>query len=255
MGRFDASAYGEQLGAAAYESLYPPDQLSTDEAVTFLSELARAGQSKSLLEMGIGSGRLAIRLSEQGLRVAGIDASAAMVADLRLSNPDISVKVGDFADLYLGETFSVVALVFNTIFDPRGVEVQLATFRNAARHLEPGGAFVVEAFVLSDEQRNGDWVLSPRFVGTEHVELQVARYDIESNSVEKTLIHLRPSGPTFLTVYDAYASPGELDVMAHVAGLERGARFSDWGHEPFHAGSSRHVTVYRRPVERDAANL
>lgn len=139
-----------------------------------------------------------------------------------------------------------MALVFNNILDPRGLSAQLALFENAARHLVPGGCFVIEAFVLSDEARDGSWTVTPRYVGEEHVELQMARFDIETSTLERTLVHLRPDGPHFVAVRDVYAGPGELDVMAHVNGMTRIARYSTWSRAPFTARSRRHISVYQR---------
>jgi hypothetical protein len=140
----------------------------------------------------------------------------------------------------------VLLLAFNGILDPRGREAQRDIFRNAAGHLAPGGCFVVESFVLSDAQRSGAWSVSPRYVGDEHVELQVTRYDIETNRIERTLVHLRPEGPTFVSVFDTYASPGELDLMAETAGLQLRSRSADWADAGFTSASGRHVSVYER---------
>jgi SAM-dependent methyltransferase len=248
---FDPASYGEMLGAS-YDTLYPADGLDTDACVTFLAELARrdsAGSSAgSVLEFGIGSGRLALELHRRGIRVAGIDASPAMIERLRDRDPDghIYVALGDFACTRIGGQFAVVALVFNTILDERGLPSQLGTFENAARHLPPGGFFVVEAFVLSDAARDGRWTVSPRYVGADHVELQMARFDIETGIVERTLVHLLPDGAQFVTVKDVYAGPGELDVMAHVHGMRRIERYASWTREPFTAHSPRHISVYQR---------
>jgi hypothetical protein len=132
-----------------------------------------------------------------------------MVAALRAKAPDapIDVTIGDYASARVSGSFSVVALVFNNILDPRGLPAQLALFANAARHLAPGGCFVVEAFVLRDAERDGNWVVSPRYVGTDHVELQLARFDIETGTLERTLVHLRPGGAEFVSVKDVYSAP------------------------------------------------
>ena len=182
------------------------------------------------------------------MQVAGIDASREMVAALRVKAPDaeIPVAIGDCASTHVEGTFAVVALVFNNILDPRGLAAQLEIFTNARRHLAPGGHFVIEAFVLLDDMKDGSWRIAPRYVGTDHVELQMARFDIGTSTVERTLVHLRPEGSEFITVRDAYAGPSELDVMAHVTGLARVARYSDWQYSPFTSQSRRHVSVYRR---------
>jgi hypothetical protein len=116
---------------------------------------------------------------------------------------------------------------------------------NAARHLGDGGYFVVESFVLSDAQRSGEWWVSPRYVGKEHVELQLARYDIATNRLERTLVHLRPGGLDFVEVADTYAGPAELDVMADVTGFELQTRTAGWFGEVFTSTSTKHVSVYR----------
>jgi SAM-dependent methyltransferase len=242
---YDPATYGDRL-AAEYDTLYPPDGLETRAAVNFLAELAESRPEPSVLELGIGTGRLAIELHRRGLRVAGIEASERMVAVLRKKAPGahIDIVIGDYATTRVGGSFSVVALVFNNILDPRGLQTQLALFENAARHLSPGGCFVIEAFVLGDDARDGRWTISPRYVGDDHVELELARFDIETGTLERTLVHLRAGGPEFVSVRDVYAGPGELDVMAHVNGMTRIARYSTWDRDPFTANSRRHISVY-----------
>jgi SAM-dependent methyltransferase len=242
---YDPAAYGNRLGAD-YDTLYPAGGLETEATVALLMELAGARPGRSLLEFGIGTGRLALALQGRGLRVAGIDASTRMVEALR-SKPGgerIEVAIGDYTTARVPGAFGVVALVFNNVLDPRGLPAQLALFENAARHLQPGGCFVVEAFVLDDDARSGAWNVSPRYVGDTHVEFQLARFDLDTNHLDRTLVHLRPEGIEFVSVKDSYAAPGELDVMAHVTGMRRIARFADWTRTPFTARSRRHVTVY-----------
>jgi hypothetical protein len=154
--------------------------------------------------------------------------------------------MGDYVSTRIAGAFSVVAPVFNNILDPRGLPAQLKLFENAAQHLSPGGCFVVEAFVLDDDARDGSWTVSPRYVGAEHVELQLARFDIETGTLERTLVHLRPEGTEFVSVRDVYAGPAELDVMAHVNGMTRIARYATWTRAPFTAHSRRHISVYER---------
>lgn len=247
MTRYDPAAYGDRLGAA-YDSLYPPEALDTADAVALLAELASSRPQRSILELGIGTGRLAIALHRQGLSVAGVEASVRMVEALREKAPDadIEVAIGDYASTGVDRTFAVVALVFNNILDPRGTDAQMQIFANAARHLASGGCFVVEAFVLDDAARDGSWNVTPRYVGEDFAELQLARFDIETGTLERTLIHLGKAGSDFVTVRDKYASPAELDVIAHVSGFRRLARYSSWARDPFTARSRRHVTIYER---------
>ncbi len=241
----DPTEYGDRLGAK-YDALYPAAGLETEDAVALLADLAEARRGRSLLEFGIGTGRLALPLQDRGLRVAGIDASARMVEVLRAKpgGTQIAVEIGDYTTARVEGSFSVVALVLNCILDDRGLSAQLAVFENAARHLEPAGCFVIEAFVLDDYARSGAWTVSPRYVGEAHVEFQLARFDLDTNRLERTLVHLRPEGLDFVTVKDSYASPGELDVMAHVNGMKRIARYGSWSRDPFTAHSPRHISVY-----------
>jgi SAM-dependent methyltransferase len=242
---YDPARYGNLVGDD-YDDLYPGDSDETEASVKALAKLACERPQQSVLELGIGSGRVALGLHRLGLRVAGIDGSESMVAQLRAKpqSQKIDVAIGDYRSTRIDETFAIVALLYNGIFDPRGAEAQLDIFRNAACHLDTGGCFVVESFVLSDEQRAGGWWIDPRYVASEHVELQFARYDIASNKVERTLVHLRPRGLQFLTVTDTYASPGELDLMAHIAGFKLLSRAAGWSEEDYTSHSSRHVSVY-----------
>jgi SAM-dependent methyltransferase len=246
MSEGDPGRYGKMLGGR-YDNLYPSTSLDTEEMALLLADLAKKTKSTSLLEFGIGTGRLAIAVLEQGINVSGVDSSPDMVRQLRekVAADCIPVVVGDYRNALVEGAFGVVALVFNGIFDPRGREAQFDIFENAARHLERGGYFVVESWVMIDAQRNGQWSVIPRYVGPEHVELQFARYDIASNQIERTLLHLRPTGSEFLTVRDTYAAPGELDVIAHATGFERVARYANWKRDEYTSVSAGHVSVYQ----------
>jgi SAM-dependent methyltransferase len=244
---YDPGRYGKAVGGGGdYDAMYPSDSLETEASVAMLIGLARGHAYHSVLELGIGTGRIALALRAAGIRVAGIDGSEAMVAQLREKpgGKEIEVTIGDYRDAQVDARYGVVLLGFNGILDPRGREAQRDIFDNAARHLAPGGRFVVESLVLSDAQRSGEWSVNPRYVGEEHVELQVMRYDMEANRIERTLVHLRPGGPTFVSVFDTYASPGELDLMAESAGLMLRSRSADWAGADFTSTSARHVSVY-----------
>lgn len=254
MNAYDPARYGKLVGDD-YDRLYPGDPDETRASVDALARLARERPQESLLELGIGTGRIALGLHRLGVRVAGIDGSEAMIAQLRAKphGDEIDVTIGDYRSTRIDETFATVALLYNGIFDPRGAEAQIDIFRNAARHLDIGGRFVVESFVLNDRQRGGDWWIDPRYVASSHVELQFARYDVASNKVERTLVHLRPTGLQFLAVTDTYASPGELDLIGRIAGFKLLARSAGWRDEPYTATSARHVSVYElfeRPQAR-----
>jgi SAM-dependent methyltransferase len=242
---YDPARYGNVVGDN-YDELYPGDPGETSATADALARLARERDPHTLLELGIGTGRVALAVQELGIQVAGIDGSESMIAQLRAKPEaaDVQVELGDYRDTRIEGTFATVALLYNGILDPRGPDAQLDIFRNAARHLAPAGRFVVESLVLSDEHRAGGWWTTPRYVGSEHVELQFARYDITTNRIERTLVHLRPAGLQFLTVTDIYASPAELDLMATVTGFTLLHRHAGWHGEDYTAHSSRHVSVY-----------
>ncbi len=244
MEKHDPAAYGRSVGAD-YDALYP-DPADTQTAVSRLAELAGSG---ALLEFGIGTGRLGLALLERGVTVAGIEGSEMLAQQLRAKRrgDEIDVVVGDFADAVASGSFSVVLLALNTIFAISTREAQIQCFANAARHLAPGGCFVVEAFILRGEQLEGRWYVQPRHVLDQHVELQVARYDPAVHLIERTLVHLTPTGTRFVSVVDNYAWPGELDLMARAAGLQLRSRWSGWDRAPFGAGSEKHVSVYELP--------
>jgi SAM-dependent methyltransferase len=238
----DSAAYGRAIGDD-YDRLYP-DPPDTEDTVALLAALAEAGP---VLELGIGTGRLGLPLVERGLTVAGIEGSQTIADQLRAKprGSEIEVAVGDFAGARVDGAFSLVALVFNTIFALPDREAQQRCFANAARHLRPGGRFVVEAFVLAGDQLDGRWWVRPRNVGDDHVELQLGRYEIATERLERALVHLTPDGTRMVNVRDTYAWPGELDLMAGQAGFVLQERWGGWRRERFSAASEKHVTVYR----------
>lgn len=252
MSDYDPAGYGDTLGAE-YDILYPERQFDTERAVALIASLAGSPSSSAgILEFGIGTGRLALPLLQQGFRVAGIEASSVMLEQLRSkpSAAEIDVALGDFARQRLESRFAVVVLAVNGITDPPTREAQIACFENAARHLEPGGCFVIETYVLAPEQLSGDWSIWPRIVEDEHVELQLSRWDAASSRVERTLVHLMPDRVRLIRLVDNYAWPGELDLMARAAGLRLRCRFGGWNREPFDASSRRHVSIYERAPTR-----
>jgi len=242
---YDPAAYGEHL-AADYDALYSaiPD---TEEAVACLAELAGQG---AVLEMGVGTGRLALPLRERGIDVHGIEASPAMVAELRKrpGGDEIPVAVGSFAHAEISEQrFSVVVLALHTIFGLPTQDEKISCFANAERHLDDDGVFVVEATVLDvGAFRCGQAVL-PRFTSPERVELQVLRYDSATQMVQTTNVHLSSDGVRLNGFTNAYASPQELDLMARLGGLRLRERWGAWSGVPFTAASPRHISIYERP--------
>jgi SAM-dependent methyltransferase len=233
--------------AARYDEasaeMFEPDAL--DPAVAFLAELAGDGAA---LELAIGTGRVALPLAERGVRVHGIDLSRAMVERLR-SKPggaEIPVTIGDIARTRVEGSFSLVYLVFNTIENLTTQAGQVACFRNAAAHLEPGGCFVIEVEVPALQ-----WIApGDRFhvfdAGDEH--WGVDEYDVATQSLISHHFTTVAGGVERSTFPLRYVWPAELDLMAELAGLRLRERWAGWTHEPFTSDSRSHVSVWERPA-------
>jgi len=208
--------------------------------------LARGGP---VLELGVGTGRVAIALAERGLKVHGIDGSAEMLAALRAKpgGDAVVTSQGDFAELDLGQTFRLVALLVNTIYALPDQDAQVRCFQRTADHLEPGGRFVVEAWV-PDALPAGQ-SLRPRTLAQGLIGLVVADNDPVAQVLSTIQVALGTQlGVRVFPVVHRYAWPAELDLMARLAGLDREARWADWAHTPMTASAQHHVTVYRRPA-------
>ncbi len=239
---YDPAAYGEAV-AGDYDALYGsiPD---TEEAVALLADLAGVGP---LLELGIGTGRLALPLAARGVEVHGVEASEAMIAELarKPGGEDIPVVRSSFDDYRIDERFSCVVLALHTIYGLPSHDRQVRCFATAAEHLRPGGVFIVEAnLVDAADFRNGKAVM-PRFRSEERVELQVMEYDVVSQRMEVTNVHLSSEGGVRLNSFtNQYSSPREMDLMARLGGLRLRERFGGWSRESFTAASAKHVSVY-----------
>lgn len=217
---------------------------TTDAAVDFL--LSLAAQGTAALELGVGTGRIAMPLAQRGVRVQGVDASEAMVARLRekAGGVDVPITIGDFADVGVDGQFHLVYVVFNTFFALSSQADQVRCFRNVAAHLTPDGHFVIEAFVpdptLFDRQQR---VSAPR-VELERIQLDVSRHNPVLQQVTTQHVMIGREGIMLLPVQLRYAWPSELDLMAQLAGLRLVERFGGWSREPFSASSASHVSVY-----------
>jgi SAM-dependent methyltransferase len=234
--------FGEDV-AATYDGgpMFSAEVLGP--TVDFLAALAG---ERAALELGIGTGRVALPLAERGVRVHGIDLSEAMVAKLseKPGAHRIAVTIGDFATTRVDGTFSLVYLVFNTIGNLTTQDDQVACFQNAAEHLEPGGRFVVE-IGIPDLQRlaPGERFL-PFDVSAEH--LGFDEYDIASQRLVSH--HLWPEGGVWRksSLPFRYVWPAELDLMARLAGMRLRERWEDWDRSPFTSESRKHVSVWER---------
>jgi len=241
-----ADGYFDEQVAARYDESVPEmfDPGVVDPAVDRIAELARGGRA---LELGIGTGRIALPLAQRGVEVHGIELSNAMVARLRAKpgGEAIGVTMGDFATATADGTFSVAYLVFNTIMNLTTQAKQVACFRNVAAHLEPGGCFLVE--VLVPELRRlppGETLVAFHVSETRW---GIDEYDVAAQGVTSHHLRLADGRLDRLTIPFRYVWPSELDLMAELAGMRPRDRWGGWNREPFTGESRKHVSVWERP--------
>jgi SAM-dependent methyltransferase len=238
--------FGERI-AKTYETRWPElfEPAAIDPVVDFLAGLAVDGAA---LELGIGTGRIAIPLRRRGVPVHGIDLSPDMLAELRAKpgSEDIGTTVGDFATTRVARTFRLAYLLRNTIMNLTTQDAQVACFENVAAHLEPGGRFVIEVIVpalqrLPPGETVRAFTVTPAHLGFEEFEVatQIAishHYWMLDGSWEARSVPFR------------YVWPAELDLMARLAGMTLRERWSDWDRSPFTSDSTQHVSVWEKPV-------
>ncbi|RYG76934.1 class I SAM-dependent methyltransferase [Yimella sp. RIT 621] len=221
--------------------MFEPDVL--DPAVDFLAALADGG---SALEFAIGTGRVAIPLADRGVHVEGIELSKPMVEQLRSKDADLPVSIGDMATATRPGAFDLVYLVWNSIGNLRTQSEQVECFRNAARHLKPGGRFVIELWVPGIRRFPPGQAAVPFHVGEHHV-----GFDTYDMTTQQGTSHHYTRGDDGSVRYGAsnfrYIWPAECDLMAQLAGLEIEARYADWSKAPFTTDSESHVSVWRKP--------
>jgi SAM-dependent methyltransferase len=241
-----SSDYWDAESAARYDQssafMFEPEVL--DPAVDFLAAVAGDGAA---LELAIGTGRVAIPLVERGVRVAGIELSQPMTDELHRKRADIPVVVGDMATARVEGEFSLVYVVWNSIGNVRTQAEQVATFRNAARHLAPGGRFVVELGVPGIRRYPPGQAAVPFHVGRHHAGFDT--YDMTTQ--QGTSHHYRRHDDGSVTYGSSnfrYIWPAECDLMAQLAGMELDQRVADWHGSPFTNDSESHVSVWRKPA-------
>ena len=237
--------FDEQVAARYDESSAEhstPDVV--EPIVDLLTELAAGGRA---LEFGIGTGRIALPLARRGVPVVGIELSNAMVARLRAKagGEATAVTIGDFATARVDASFSLVYLVFNTIMNLTTQAAQVACFRNAATHLDPGGCFVIEVGV-PDLRRlpPGD---SARVFHVSEGRWGIDAYDVANQRLTSHHFEVVDGRVERFSVPFRYVWPAELDLMAELAGLRLRERWAGWNREPFTAESNQHVSVWEKP--------
>ena len=238
---YDAATYGDRIAEVYDEWFAVPSD--TEDTVAYLSGIAGPGP---VLELGIGTGRVALPLAQRGHDVHGVDASEAMVEKLRARTEGIPVTIGDFAGLDIEGEFSLVYVVFNTFFALLSQEDQVRCFSNVAGRLREGGVFVIEAFVPDLTRWDRDQRIEAHRVGPDSVVLGVSRHDPVEQRIASNHLVVSGAGIKLYPVRLRYAWPSELDLMARLAGLRLRERWGGWRREPFTASSAKHVSVYER---------
>lgn len=235
--------FGERV-AERFDERYADlsDPAVVDPIVAFLADVASGGAA---LELGIGTGRIALPLARHGVRVHGIELSEAMVARLRAKPgaEQVGVTVGDFATTTVEGRFSVAYIVANTIMNLTTQDEQVACFRNAAAHLEANGCFVIEVLVPRLQQLPRGETFQPFAVGPTH--LGFDEYDVVSQGVVSHHYWIDDGKVDVISPPFRYVWPSELDLMARLAGMTLRERWSGWKREPFTAESDKHVSVWQ----------
>lgn len=235
----------DEWTAQTYETKWPElfDPAVIEPAVGFLAELAGKGRA---LELGIGTGRIALPLSRRGVRVHGIELSPAMVAQLRTKpgSDDIGVTIGDFATTGPGGTFALAYLVRNTITNLTSQDEQVACFGNVAAHLEDGGCFVIEVYVPALRRLPPGESVHPFMVTPEHLGFE--EYDFVSQVAHSHHYWVTGGQMETRSTPHRYVWPAELDLMARLAGMTLRERWADWTREPFTGDSTSHISVWQK---------
>ena len=230
--------------AQTYDTLHgASDARLIDKTVNRLLELAGGGD---ILEFAVGTGRIALPLIQKGARVKGIEMSRAMVAKLREkeAGPPMDVTIGDMTETHVPGPFALVYLVFNTIDNLTTQEAQIACFENAARHLDPGGRFVVETLVPPLQKIPFGETKLAFACDADH--FGIDEFNVATQHYRSHHAWLSDAQHRHLSIPFRYVWPSELDLMARIAGLALEFRWSDWDGAPFDRMSTKHVSVWRK---------
>ena len=233
--------YGERV-AGVYDdwySDYDPD------AIDLLEELSAKG---SALELGIGTGRIALPLAALGISVSGIDAASSMVSRLKSKQgaDKVTVTIGDFSQVPVTGTFNLVYVVFNTFFALSTQQEQVDCFRNVAAHLTSGGCFLIEAFVPDPSRFSSGKATWATAVTSDRVELDVSNHDAVNQKVVSQKVVMTDGQVRLYPIQIRYVWPSELDLMAQLAGLRLRSRWGSWQRSPFTPESQKHISVYEK---------
>lgn len=239
-----AATFGDRW-ADVYDDVVAGMGLDTEGAVGFLAGLADEGP---VLELAIGTGRIALPLQARGVEIHGIDASDAMVAKLREKpgGDTVPVTIGDFADVAVAGRYRLIFVVVNTLWALLTQRDQERCVRNVAEHLTDDGAFVVEAFVPDPARFDRGQRVSARAVGSGRASIEISTHDPATQRVSSQHVFFEDgTDPRLYPVEIRYVWPSELDLMARLAGLRLRERWGGWHGEPY-TGEGQHVSVYER---------
>ena len=241
MENYSQETYGEHI-ASVYDQWY---STFDPEAIQKLSELAHGG---SALELGIGTGRIALPLSQAGVTVHGLDASESMVALLKTKpgGDRIPVTMGNFADVAVEGQFALVYVVFNTLYSLLTQEEQVRCFRNVASHLTADGVFVLEAFVPDLTRFTAGQAMRVGQIRDNAVQMDVSEIEFDKQVITSQHVLLTDQGTRFYPVKLRYIWPSEMDLMARMAQLSLRERWSDWKKSPFSSDSGKHISIYEQ---------
>lgn len=235
---YDTAHYGDHWAA-----IYDDEVAPQPEVVDFLARLAGKGP---VLELAVGTGRLAVPLQERGINVEGIDASAAMVERLHARAPKMRIEIGDMTTTRMGRSYPLVYLVATSLFLIMEQDDQVRCFENAARHLTKKGRFVVHAWTPLPSRFTDGQTVRAADVSDAGVSIEVSRHDASTQRIDVQYVSISSGGVELYPIHLRYAWPAELDLMARLAGLRLIERHGGWRGEPFTGDSPEHVSVYGR---------
>ena len=223
------------------------DDAQQDETLATVAFLERLADGGPALELGIGTGRIALPLAERQIRVDGIEISTPVVERLRErpGGDQISVTIGNFADVPYPDSYPLIYLVANALLNLYTQEDQIRCFEHVAAHLTDNGAFVVEVYGPAFLHEL-DGKVRAHSIDVDTVKFEAHRHDAAKQIIEWSYVSLSGGGVRLSPIVQRYAWPSELDLMARMAGLRLRNRWGGWNREPFNSRSMRNVSVYGR---------
>ena len=236
---YSSETYGERI-ADVYDQWYSKFDPA---AIDFLVELAKGGRA---LELGIGTGRMALPLAKAGVAVQGVDASESMLARLR-SKPggeNIPITIASLPNIPVDGQFSLVYVVFNTFFCLLTQQEQICCFQNVARLLSPDGVFVIEAFVPDMKLFTSGQALRVVQINDTDVQIDASQIEMDKQMITAQHIVLAEQGTRFYPVKLRYVWPSEMDLMAQLSHMRLRERWDGWAKNPFTAQSGKHISIY-----------